>query len=352
MLNNISGVDLMRQINDGVVKQAPTEYVEKVRGKVIDACEELLDIGARIRPLVVDKKQVGWVRGIHPSERKIMDRWIYAQDDLVLNILGLATTLTTEELEDLSSTEIRRLLNIVKRMTEYDVSLYPYLAAYVSTMSSENLWHGKGTRLSSFENRTVLLPDGKHIKILAPPDHARLWATLCTYREQAKKRLDENFNAVLILRSWAGKNADPIAAELRTLSRKMATNSVEPWQNIIRVQEEIDVEDGWAHPGDSVEDLQREMKGFIEGDKHERLMDKFNQQMRDQAEDRKHKLNEVVARRGGPGIVEETMTILTDAEVRQREKDLKKGKPVYKPVAREEREILSLPQEKIRKYTG
>jgi hypothetical protein len=46
------------------------------------------------------------------------------------------------------------------------------------------------------------------------------------------------------------------------------------------------------------------------------------------------------------------MTILTDAEVRQREKDLKKGKPVYKPVAREEREILSLPQEKIRKYTG
>jgi len=341
----------MRQINDGLLKQAPTEYVEKVRGEVTGACEELLDLGARIRPLVVDKKQLGWVRGIHPSERRIIDRWIYAQDDLVLNILGLTTTFTTAELEDFNSTEIRGLLNIVKKMTEYDVSLYPYLAAYVTTMSSENLWHGKGTRVSSFENRVVSLPDGKQMKILTAPDHARLWATLCTYREQAKKRLDENFNAVLIIRPWAGKNADPIAAELRTLARQMATNSVEPWQNIIQIRSEVDVKDGWAHPGDSIEDLQREMNSFIKGeDKHERLMDKFNQQLHDQAEDRQRKLNEIAERRGGVGIVEETTTILTDAEVRAREKELKKGRPVIKPVAREDRELHTLPDDKIRKY--
>ena len=345
-----SGTELMRQINDGLLKQAPTKYVEEIQVQVARACEELLDMGARIRPLVVDKKQVGWVRGIHPAERKIIDRWIYAQDDLILNILGLATTFTTKELEEFNSVEIRGLLNIVKRMTEYDVSLYPYLGAYVTTMSSENLWHGKGTRLSSYENRAVSLPDGKQMKILTPPDHAQMWATLCTYREQAKKRLDENFNAVLIIRPWAGRNADPIAAELRTLARQMATNSIEPWQNIIQIRSEVNVEDGWAHPGDSIEDLQREMKGFIEGDKHERLMEKFNQQMRDQAEERQRRLSEIVERRGGPGIVEETTTILTDAEVRAREKELKKGRPVIKPVDREDREIHSLPAEKIQKY--
>jgi len=131
----------------------------------------------------------------------------------------------------------------------------------------------------------------------------------------------------------------------------MATNSIEPWQNIIQIKSDVDVEDGWAHPGDSIEDLQREMNSFIKGeDKHEQVMDRFNRQMRDQAEDRQRKLSEIVERRGGPGIVEETMTILTDAEVRAREKELKKGRPVIKPVDREDREIHSLPTDKIQKY--
>ncbi len=38
--------------------------------------------------------------------------------------------------------------------------------------------------------------------------------------------------------------------------------------------------------------------------------------MRDEAETQKQKLNEIVQRRGGPGITEETYGIETDAEVR------------------------------------
>ena len=341
----------MRAINDGRMAQVPTAYVQEVRAKITEACEEILDIGARIRPLITNKKQVGWVRGLHTSERRFLDHWIYNQEDLIVTILTLATTLEKVEIEQLTGLEIKSLLNIVKQMTEYDVTLYPYMSAYVTTMSSENLWHGKGTRLSSFENRVITMPDGKQMKIMTAPDHAKLWASLCTYREQAKKRLDENFNAVLIIRPWTGKNADPIAAELRTIARNMTINAVEPWQSVIQFKEDVDHEDGWAHPGDSPEDLKREMDAFIAGtDKHEQLMQKFEQQMHDEAEERKAKLNEIVRSHGGPGIFAESTRILTDAEVRQRERDLKKGRPVIQPVPREEREVISHPADKIKKY--
>jgi hypothetical protein len=348
--NNSLGVDLMKRISDGQLRQAPSEYVEKVRVRIVEACEELLDIGARIRPLIVGKKQVGWIRGLHTSERKLLDRWIYAKDDLAAYVLAMTTSFTSQEIEDLPSFEVRNLVNIVHKLSDYDVSLFPYLGAYVTSLSSENLWHGKGTRLSSFENRIVEMPDGKRMRILTAPDHARVWATLCTYREQAKKRLDENFNAVLIIRPWAGKSAEPIAAELRSLARTMQANSLEPWQNVIQVKSDVDLEDGWGHPGDSVEDLQRELKGFLEGDKHERLMEKFEKQMRDEAEGRQRHIDQIVQDRGGPGIVNETTTILTDAEVRQREKDLKRGRPVIKPTTREDREVTTMPHEKIQKY--
>jgi hypothetical protein len=348
---NVSGVDLMRQINDGLLKKTPTAYIAEVRGQITEACEELLDSGARIRPLISNKQQVGWVRGLHLSERRILSRWLIRSEDLLVNILSLATSFSVQELEDFTNIEIRSLLNIVSKMSEYDASLFPYLSAYVTTMSSENLWHGKGVQLSAFENRNISLPDGKQIRILTPSPHARLWATLCTYREQAKKRLDENFNAVLIIRPWAGKSADPIAAELRALARSMTTDAMEPWQNIIQIKSEVDVNDGWAHPGDSIEDLKREMNAFIEGkDKHEQVMAQLEKQMHDEAEGRRQKLNEVIQRRGGPGVVDEVVAIRTDAEVRQTERDLKRGRPVIQPVQREEREVVGIPSDQIKKY--
>lgn len=77
------GVDLMRQLNEGSLEQAPSEYLQKTREEVTSAIEELLDVGARIRPLQVEGKRVGWVRGIHLSERKALKRWLYDEMELV-----------------------------------------------------------------------------------------------------------------------------------------------------------------------------------------------------------------------------------------------------------------------------
>jgi hypothetical protein len=343
---NVSGVDLMKRINDGLIQKAPTEYIQQVRAKITESCEELIDFGARIRPLVVDKKQVGWVRGVHYAERKVLERWAPLPNDFIYHTLRLATSFTPEELENFSAVEIHYLAAVVQRMSEYDMSLYPYLSAFVTTMSSENLWHGKGTLLSSFENKKVTLPDGHTMEIMKPPDHTRLWATLCTYREQAKKRLDENFNAVLIVRPWAGKSVDPISSELKAMSRQLQTDSFEPWQNIIKVESSVDVNDGWAHSDDTREGIVRELKGMLNNDRHEQLIATFEKQQREAAEERQNKLNKMVEDRGGPGIFEEHTEVITEQEVLRRQRALKKGIP---SVSRD-REVTEDPQDKIKRY--
>lgn len=328
-LKGLSGKDLMQRINDGDMVKVSPDALERVKREISENCEELIEAGARIRPLLVDGKQIGWVRGIHPMERRMLKRWVKEPNDFVFHILKLATSMTVAELEALSAMEIRSMAEVVKHMSEYDMSLYPYMSAYVATQSSENLWFGKGEKLTSYENRIVNMPDGKDIKIMAPPDHARLWASLCTYREQAKRRLEENWNSLFIVRPWAGKSADPIAQELRGVARQLETDSLDPWEKVVRVAPKVDVHDGWAHAGDSLEDLQRELKGMLEGDRHERLMEIWQKQMKDEAEGQKHKLEELRKKRGTdqPGIVEERYEVLTDAQVRERQAAMKRGVP-------------------------
>jgi hypothetical protein len=346
-----SGVELMRRINEGSMETAPAEYIREVRNKVVDACEELLDIGARIRPLIVNKKQIGWVRGIHNTERRVLSRWLYDTNDYIYHVLLSATTLTSEQIEEMPAMEIRNLIEVVKTMSDYDVSLFPYLSAFITTMTSENLWHGKGQRLSSFENRMVALPDGKQMKIIVPADHSRLWATLATYREQAKKRLDESWNAVLIVRPWVGHNADPISADLKNLSRHLQTDSMEPWESIVRVEaRHTNVNDGWAHAEDSAEGLYREMQRMISHDRHERLMETFEKQQIEQAEEQRRRMEKIIFERGGVGVTSQVISAQTEAQVREQERSLKKGNLVPPIVTRDEREVQSNPADKIKKY--
>lgn len=346
----ISGIDLMRKINDGVVQKVPSEFIKEMRSKISHNCEELIEQGARIRPLIVDGKSLGWVRGIHLAERKILNRWILDSNDFLSAIISLCTTLSKKEIEELTGNEVRRLAELIAKMSEFDLSLYPFMSAFVSTSISENLWYGQGTRLTSYEDRIIKFPDGRQMRIMTPPDHARLWATLCNYREMSKARLDANFNALMILQPWAGKSAEPLRAELKAAQRSMIVDGLEPWENIVKITKEIQVDDGWGHSmhDDSVESLQRELRGMFEGDKHERFMEKFYEQQRKTAEKEKHKFDEMLTKRGGPGIRMESMEIITEAEVKQRERDLKKGRPTIPVVA--EREIVISPEDKIQKY--
>jgi len=348
------GMDIMRQLNEGALKNAPTsQELEKIRQEISENCEELIEMGARIRPLLVDSVQVGWVRGLHPQERKVLKRWVREPNDYVALLLQYATSFTADEIEKLQPFEIRSLVEVTRRMSEYDVSLFPFLPAYVTTQSSESLWYSKGERLASFESKIIDMPDGKKIRIMAPSAHAKVWSSLCTYREQAKKRLEENMNALFIVRPWAGKSADPIAGDLRRVGRQLETDSLEPWQRLVKAKPTKNVDDGWGHPGDSLEDLQRELKGMMEGDKHEKVMDAWANQMQSESVAKQKALEETRRKKGvtAPGITSETTVVLTAAEVRERQEALKKGKkPNTMQRQNFEQSSIDRQLEKVRKY--
>jgi hypothetical protein len=349
---NVSGVELMRKINDGLVNEIPNEYLQAVRSEIVQNCEEIIEQGARVRPLMADGKQIGWVRGLHVSERRILTRWVFDVNDFIATVVKTCTTLTEDEINDLSSHELRRLAELISQMTARDLSLYPYLSAFVTTSPSENLWFSRGVTLSSYDNRVIHFPDGRSMTILAPPEHAKLWATLCNYREQAKRRLDANFNALMIVSPLAGKSAEPLRNELRSHQKSMMVDSMAPWEEVVRIQKEAVVDDGWAHSGmdDSVEGLQRELKGMFSNDKHEQFMQKFYKQQADKAEAEKKRFEDALAKRGGPGVRSEIgPEVYTEEQVRQRERDLKKGRPVIVPV-RDRGETPDKPEERILKY--
>jgi hypothetical protein len=54
----------MQQLHDGRIEQLPSAYLAETRESVTTAIEELIEVGARIRPLYVGTEQMGWVRGV------------------------------------------------------------------------------------------------------------------------------------------------------------------------------------------------------------------------------------------------------------------------------------------------
>lgn len=353
---NSVGMDIMRKINEGEIKKAPVPYIENIKEKIISNCEEIIEQGARIRPLMVDGQQVGWCRGVHSSERALLKRWVKDPNDYIMHMLMLGTSFSKEEVEDMDAVEIRGLTEVVQQMSMYDSSLVPYLNAFASTAISETLWDSRGESLASWEHREVQMPDSKIMRVMCPPVHARFWVSLCTHRDTAKKRLEANYNSLFIVRPWAGRSADPIQGELDRVARSLETNSMEPWEQVVRPVNNVDKNDGWAHPGDSLEDLQRELKGMMEGDKHERLMDAWSSQMKAEAEAAQKKLEEERKKRGTDkaGIVRETIEVLTDKQVRERQAAMKAGRlPQPAGVVRREnheQDATDRQLDKVRRY--
>ena len=352
-----AGMDIMRRINAGEFNpQAPPQDVEEIKRQITENCEELIDIGARIRPLLVDGAQVGWVRGIPWAERQMLKRWVRDPNDYVALSIQYATSFTREEIEAMQPEEIKSLVDVIKQMTDYDLSLYPYLNAFVTTQISESLWYGKGEQLTAFDHKVVTLPDGKKITIMAPPDHARMWATLCTYREQAKRRVEDNMNALFIVRPWAGKHADPIGRELQRIAEQLETGSNYMWEQVVVARKKkVDLNDGWAHPGDSVEDLRRELDNMIKGDKHEKVMEAWANQMIAEAEAKAKEIEKARIERGmtEPGVYQGEVQVLTDKQIRERQAALARGeapKPQVKTRSTFEQDATKRQIEKIKKY--
>src|SRR5271156_3577273 len=130
------GMDIMRKISDGDLRPAPAEDVERVKSEITENCEELIEIGARIRPLLVEGKQVGWVRGVHLQERRMLKRWVREPNEYVALSMKYATSFSMEEIAALQADELRGLVDVVRTMSDRDISLFSYLNAYVTTQTS------------------------------------------------------------------------------------------------------------------------------------------------------------------------------------------------------------------------
>jgi hypothetical protein len=152
------GVELMQRLNGGSLEQAPSAYLQQTREAVSVAVEELLEVGARIRPLLVGDQRIGWIRGVHPSERKALKRWIFDEIELIEHLLLLGTTLALKDIRSLSMVEMRSLSRVIRAMTDSDLRLYPYISAFVTTNLSEQLWYSKGTEVTAFQERIIPLP--------------------------------------------------------------------------------------------------------------------------------------------------------------------------------------------------
>jgi hypothetical protein len=341
------GTELMNRINSGELKKLPSEYVEKVKVKISDALSELLDMGARIRPLIVNGERVGWCRGVHLTERKILQRWSMNTEEFTNNLLRVGTTLSQEYIDDMSGNELQSLIRLLTEMADYDLVLFPYLFAFSTTSTSFRLWQSRGSQITGFENREVLLPDGAKMKILLSSDHARFWAAMCKQHEESVLRIENSINAALIIRPWVGKNADTMNNELHNTAKALRLDNPEPWETVVRLERKVDVNDGWAHAEDSLEGLKRELDAMMSNDRHERVMEAFERQQKEQADAYKEKAKKTIEDRGGPGITEK-VEILTDKEVAERAKKLKRGKIL--PVPRDQRDEELSPQERMKKY--
>lgn len=320
-----AGVAMLEQINDGRIQQEGTAEIKKARDTISVEIEELLEVGARIRPLYVGKERIGWVRGVHLSERKQLKRYVHDHIELLTHVVLLGTSISKEYMRSLSAVELRGLLRVVTEMTNSDLRLYPFMSPFVTTSTSEQLWHAHGRELTAVRKRKIEMPDEATITLLSAPDQARLWATLCTYRESAKVRLDASMNSLMILRPWAGKGADGLAAELKHTAKSLLPDAIEPWTEAVETKRAINLDDGWAHGEDDSRDgIMRELHGMMNNDRHEQIIAKMEAQARAKLEEQTKNIEAKIQERGGPGFIEQKRQVLTEAQMRERIAEMQK----------------------------
>lgn len=323
------GVALMHKLNEGRLTQAEPEFLRKTRQEISQEIEELLESGARIRPLYVGEERIGWVRGVHLSERRQLARYLPDRLELTRHLLRTGTSLSPGDITNLTAIELRSLVRLVTEMTNSDLRLYPYIAPFVTTSASEQLWFSRGVELTAFQRRSVIMPDGAEMVLLAAPDQARLWAALCNYRQEAKRRLDASMNALMVVRPWAGKSADGLASELKATAKSLLPDRSEPWTEVIRQPKNINLNDGWAHgEDDSIEGIQREIEGMLSNDRHEQVIRAFEERQWKKVQDHKQQIEQRIEARGldVPGFVDQKTRVSTRDEIRQRVQEIRRRK--------------------------
>lgn len=314
------GSDLLQMLMDGDATERSSKTAEKVRDDVSDALHELIDMGARVRPLMLGGRHAGYIRGLHGSERHLLAGWYPDPETRTFQILAHGTSLTHTEIETLNGVEAQNLIRLIDRMTDADLSLYPYISAFATTSISEMLWFGRGVKCASWSRHTYEVPGGWALNLLAPPDHARLWAGVAAMRERSKKRMDDTFNAAMVTRAMVGKGADRLYQSLKKTQKTLQVDSIEPWTVLVKEELSINVNDGWGHAmqDDSSEGLMREMEGMQRDDRHERVMAAFYDQQMAAAREQEAEIEQDLF--DAIDGVEDVATVLTSLQVRDMER--------------------------------
>ena len=318
-----TGTELIQQIMTGDMAEATSETVARVKTDVSTALVELVDQGCRIRPLILAKKHIGFVRGVHTSERRLLFTWYPEPEDRIFHILSLGTTLTPAEIEDLDGYEAQTLMRVIDQCTDADTSLIPYVSAFASTSLSEVLWYGRGSAAASYLNRVVEIPGGVRFNLIAPPEHSRLWATMSAIRDRSKQNLDAAYNAAMITRALAGKGADRIFTSLKKTQKALASDAQAPWADVVKLDlVDVNFADGWghAHQDDSIEGLLRENEGIEKIDRHEQAMNAIYQRQADAARAKAEKIEASLKRAMEFQGVDDSVVFLTDVEVKDIDK--------------------------------
>lgn len=313
------GTELLQQLMSGELARPTPETVARVRAEVTPALSELLDRGLRARPFTVRGRVAGFVRGLHSGERRQLFSWFTDAQDRIYHLLSLATTLTHTEIESLDGYEAQALLKAVDRMTDADLSLYPYISAYSTTSASEILWYGRGTSVAAWTDREIHLPGGWTFKLIAPPEHARLWAGVAALRERSKKRIDDTYNAAMITRALTGKGADKLYQALKKAQENLQADTDAPWMSIVKVeQKDINFADGWGHThqDDSVEGILREVEGMAKMDKHEQFMAAFYEQQIKAAQAEEEEMERRFKKAMESSGIEDSASILTHLQIK------------------------------------
>lgn len=331
------GMELMNKINSGEINQASSSRIKEIRSNVSGAIAELLEHGARVRPLTLSGKHIGWIRGIHVSERRNLCRLFTDQSERALQAILLATTFSYDEVADLDSVEFRELIKLILGASDADMSLYPYMPAFVTTSSSEILWSAHGTKLTSYSSKSIQLLGQKEMQVISPPDIAHVWAMLATYREDAKQKLSHAYNAATIAQAMIGRGAQTLFNNLNKYGKQLATDIDDPWKALVKRELlDIDFNDGWAHAGadDSADGLVRELASMQSIDRHEQVMQRFYED----AENRAKRKNEEAEARYQRALSSNTLLVdsardVSDEEIKRRDKLRHKGIDIASEVA-------------------
>jgi hypothetical protein len=324
-----SGVDMMNQISLGELKYKQSNIALEVKEKVSTAMEEIITMGARVRPLKLNGKRVGWLRPLAYSERKVLDRMIEKDDERVLLTLTHCTTLSEEDINDLDMYEMNSILHRLYSANVADMSLFPYISAFCTTQISQNLWYSKHDAL--YSRRELIMPDGKILKLLALPDHIALWSTLTTIRNRSITKLEDSLNFGSLIKAQIGKDANKYIKELVKGLNEFQIDIIEPWTEVVdyvKLQSATPhFSDGFghSHEDNTVQGLLREMEGMMHGDKHEQLMQQFYDKQLREAQEQEHLVQlRVQKRRQELALLEDdgALVVVTDAEVKRREREI------------------------------